>query len=152
MNGKISKKFGRITKQKVLLTALVATIVEFIFGSLTCGWLFNWVYSIEPTVAWKYVAGVMPGGSVMLTSFIGGFALNLILVAVFVILYNSIPYKGWKRGAKFGGLIWVVSVLPGMFATYLWMNVAFAYVIYMAIAGLVNLLIKGSIIGKMIRK
>ncbi|MBU1160652.1 DUF1761 domain-containing protein, partial [Patescibacteria group bacterium] len=90
--------------------------------------------------------------SVMLTSFIGGFALNLILVAVFVILYNSIPYKGWKRGAKFGGLIWVVSVLPGMFATYLWMNVAFAYVIYMAIAGLVNLLIKGSIIGKMIRK
>lgn len=151
-NHEISKKFGRITKQKILLTALVLAVVEQIYGGLTCGWLFSWIYSIKPTSAWKYGAGVTPDWNVMFASFVGSFILHVILIAVFVILYNSIPYKGWKRGVKFGFLVWAVSILPGMFATYMWMNVAFAYVIYMTIAGLASLLIRGVILGAMIRK
>ncbi|MFH1233803.1 MAG: DUF1761 domain-containing protein [Patescibacteria group bacterium] len=137
---------------KIFLTALVITIIGTIIGFLTCGWLFKWIYAIEPTVAWKYATDIAPSGQAMAINFIGEFILAVILVSVFVKLYKGIPYAGWKKGVKFGFLVWLVSTLPGMFATYMWMNVAIEWIVYMAIVGLIVLLVKGAIVGAMCKK
>lgn len=39
--------------KKLLIATLAVTAFNFIFGMLTCGWLFNWVYQLEPTNVWK---------------------------------------------------------------------------------------------------
>ena len=132
---------------KVLLPAFVITIIGTMIGFLTCGWLFNWIYAIEPVSVWK-----MPTANTLIIDFIGTFVLSIILVCVFVKLYNSIPYQGWKKGVKFGFLVWLISTLPGMFATYMWTNVAFVWIVYSLIMGLIVLLIKGAVIGAMYKK
>jgi hypothetical protein len=142
----------KITTGRIFLTALVITVVGGVIGFLTCGWLFNWIYTIEPTEVWKYGPGEAPTGKTFVLSWLGDLVLAIILVAVFVKLYEGIPYEGWKKGAKFGFFVWLIGLLPGMFATYIWMNVATAYVIYMLIMGLIVLLIKGAIIGAMCKK
>lgn len=141
-----------MTTKKIILTAFVITIVETIIYSVTCGWLFNWIYSVEPTAAWLYKTGDVIPGNVMFLSFIGAFILNIILVWVFTVLYNSIPYHGWKKGAKYGFLVWTVSILPGMFATFMWMNVPTIWIMYGVVLGLIVLLVKGIIIGAICRK
>lgn len=152
MNGENITPTKDIGAGRVFTTALIITIIGTIIGYLTCGWIFNWVYSIEPTTAWRYQPGEAPTGQAMILNFLGELLLSIILVGVFVKIYNGIPYQGWKKGVKFGFLVWLVSILPGMFATYMWMNVAGIWIIYMLIMGLVVLLIKGAVIGAICRK
>ncbi len=137
----------KINVGKLVTAAIVITIVGMVIGFLACGWLFNWIYGIEPTNVWKYGPNQAPSGKDITISFIGELILSLILVFVYAVLYKGISYEGWKKGVKFGFLVWLVSILPGMFATYMWMNVAMAYVVYMTIMGLIVLLVKGAIIG-----
>jgi hypothetical protein len=137
---------------KVLLSAFVITIIGTVIGFLTCGWLFSWIYEIEPVSVWKYGPSMAPSGQTMAINFIGELILAIILVCVFMKLYNGIPYSGWKKGAKFGFLVWLVATLPGMFATYMWMNVAVEWIVYMVIVSLFALLIKGAVIGAMCKK
>ncbi len=154
-NGKTSEKTSCCSGcscSKVFSIALVITIIGTVISVLTCEWLFKWIYAIEPIVAWKYGLNVAPSGQAMAVNFVGELILAIILVCVFVKLYDGIPYKGWKKGVKFGFLVWLVSILPGMFATYMWMNVALAWVVYMTIMGLIVLLIKGAVIGAMYKK
>jgi len=33
---------------KALIAAAVVSVFGTIFAGLTCGWLFNWVYKLEP--------------------------------------------------------------------------------------------------------
>ncbi|MBU2578618.1 DUF1761 domain-containing protein [Patescibacteria group bacterium] len=155
-NGKTSEKTNCCCSNcncpNVLLPALVITIIGTVFGFLTCGWLFKWIYAIEPISAWKYGLDVAPSVKAMAVNFVGEFILSMILVCVFMKLYDGIPYSGWKKGVKFGFLVWLVSALPGMFAIYMWMNVAVEWIAYMTIMGLVVLLIKGAVIGAMCKK
>ena len=62
------------------------------------------------------------------------------------------PKIGIITGVKFGFLVWLISTLPGMFATYMWTNVAFVWIVYSLIMGLIVLLIKGAVIGAMYKK
>lgn len=133
--------------KKIIGIGLVVAIVGTIISSVTCGWLFNDIYTIDPFVVWKYTKEVP--NKVMLVSFIGNIILSIILVWVFTILRSAIPHTGWKKGVKFGFLVWLVGILPGMFATYVWMNVAIEWIIYATILGLVTLMIKGAIISVM---
>jgi hypothetical protein len=47
---------------KIVLAALALSMFGVIFGGVTCGWLFGWVYKLEPTNVWKPMVG--PPGSV----------------------------------------------------------------------------------------
>jgi len=127
---------------KILLAAVVASLFSMIFAGLTCGWLFNWVYTLEPTNVWKPMDG--PPGLVFQ---IGGFLLNLILAFVYALLQKGIPgkYKLFK-GIIFGLCVWAVGMLPGMFATYSFMTVAAGVVLYWTILGLFEIPLKGLII------
>lgn len=127
---------------KILIAAAALSLFGAVFGGLTCGWLFNWVYKLEPTNVWRPMEG--PPG---FTFQIGGFLLNVVLVIVYALLRKGIPGKNkLTRGAIFGLCIWAVGMLPGMFSTYSFMTVATGVVIYWTILGLVEMPIKGLII------
>ena len=127
---------------KILIAALVVSLFGAIFSGLTCGWLFNWVYKLEPTNVWKPMAG--PPGLVF---YLGSFLLNIILAVVYALLSKGLPGKNkLAKGLVFGLCVWAVGILPGMFATYYFMTVATGWVIYMFIIGLVETPIKGLII------
>ena len=34
---------------KILIAALAVSLFGAVFAGVTCGWLFNWVYKLEPT-------------------------------------------------------------------------------------------------------
>jgi putative effector of murein hydrolase LrgA (UPF0299 family) len=134
----------KINMKKVLLAGVAATVVSTILGFLTCGWLFNWVYQLEPTSIWKPMEENF--GAWMATMTAGALILNIILAKVYAVIYKSIPRQGIKRGLMFGFLVWSVSILPGMFSMYMTMTVATTVVIYWLLQGLVNLLILGAVI------
>jgi len=73
---------------KILIAAAAVSVFGAIFGGVTCGWLFNWVYKLEPVNVWKPMNG--PPGLAFL---IGGFLLNIVLAVVYALLRKGIPGK-----------------------------------------------------------
>jgi len=127
---------------KIIIAALIISLFSAIFAGVTCGWLFNWVYKLEPTNVWKPMDG--PPG---LGFHIGGFLLNVVLAVVYALFRKGIPGKNkLAKGFVFGLCVWAVGMLPGMFSTYYFMTVATGVVIYWAILGLIEMPIKGLII------
>lgn len=134
-----------------ILAAVVVTIVNAGYGMLTCGWLFSWIYKLQPAYVW------IPEGA-MNTKFLillnlGNLAFTFIFVVIFTNLYDSIYGKcGFCKGLAFGVMVWLVGMLPGMFATYMFMTINQAVPVYWAISGLVSLLISGGLTGLICKK
>ena len=109
-----------------------------ILAMTTCGFLFNWVYKLEPTNVWRPMEG--PPGAMF---YLGSLVLSIILAFVYALLRKGIPGKNrLVKGLVFGLCVWLVGNLPGMFATYSFMTVATTVVVYWAILGLVELSLK----------
>lgn len=133
-------KWGRI-----ILATIVVTVFQAIWGMVTCGWLFNWIYMLEPVSIWTpqeamtgQFWGILHGGNLLLTFF---------LVLVFALVHKAIVSKcACCTGMKFGLFVWLIGVLPGMFAMHMFMVVNPTVIAYWTISGLVNLLITGAII------
>ncbi len=127
---------------KILIASAVVSVFSAIFAGVTCGWLFNWVYKLEPVNVWKPM-DVPPD----LTFYIGSFLLNIVFVVVYGLFRKGIPGKNkLAKGFIFGLCVWAVGMLPGMFSTYSFMTVATGVVIYWTILGLIEMPIKGLII------
>jgi hypothetical protein len=127
---------------KILVAAAAVSVFGAIFAGFTCGWLFNWVYKLEPTNVWKPMNG--PPG---LAFQIGGFLLNIVLAVVYALLRKGIPGRNkLTKGLIFGLCVWAVGMLPGMFSTYSFMTVATGVIIYWTILGLVETPLRGLII------
>ncbi len=126
---------------KMLIAGVVVTIFNMILGGLTCGWLFSWVYKLEPTNVWKPMT--CPG-----TMFIiGTLILNTILAFVYALINKGLSGKNrFAKGFVFGLCVWAVGMLPGMFATYSFMTVATTVVVYWTILGLIKSPLEGMII------
>lgn len=130
---------------RIFLAAVAVTVFDALYGMLTCGWLFKWVYAIPPTDFWKPVANYTSMFWVALT--IGNFILLFLLAAVFGWICKCLPGKCCCcRGSAFGLIVWLVGVLPGMFALYMFTVIAPAVLYYWGISGLVELQIVGLII------
>ena len=130
---------------KIIIPAVTITILDTIVGAVTCGGVFNWVYRLEPTNVWKAMDG--PPG---LTYYVGALILNVILVMIYAALKNGLPGTNKiARGLVFGFFVWTLGTLPGMFATYMFMNVATTVVIYWTISALILTPIKGLVIAAM---
>ncbi|HPS20391.1 MAG TPA: hypothetical protein PKY78_05325 [Candidatus Omnitrophota bacterium] len=127
---------------KIIIAAIALSLFGMIAGGLTCGWLFNWVYKLEPINIWKPMQG--PPG---LMFNICAFLLNMALVIVYALFQKGIPGKNkLAKGLIFGSCIWAVGILPGMFTTYSFMTISTGVVIYWTILGLIEMPIKGLII------
>ena len=131
--------------KRALIAGVVVAIVSAIFSMLTCGWLFNWVYLLEPTNIWKPMEEV--SGMWYLWVNLGGLFNGIMLALVYALLYKGIPGTGIVKGLWYGGLVWLIGMIPGMFATYTFMTVATTAVIYWTVSGLFHYLLSGAIIG-----
>ncbi|MBU1853469.1 MAG: hypothetical protein KJ957_05450 [Candidatus Omnitrophica bacterium] len=126
---------------RVIVGGVVVTVFDAIVGAVTCGGVFNWVYKLEPVNVWKPMEGA-PG----IGYYIGALLLNILFVAVYAMLQKGIPGKNrLRKGLLFGLCVWAVGILPGMFATYMFMTVAPAVVFYWAILALIQEPLKGLI-------
>jgi hypothetical protein len=131
-------KIGRI-----LIGGVAVWIFEMVLGMVTCGWLFNWVYELEPQNVWKPMGEYGPPAWAML----GFLALSIILVFVYALLRKGVPGKNRiVKGIVFGLCVLAVGVLPGMLITYAFMTVATGVVIYWTIQAFIMCPIKGIII------
>lgn len=125
---------------KIIIATIVISICNAIVGAVTCGGIFNWVYKLEPVNVWKPMEA--PG----VTYYIGAVLLSFLFVVVYALLRKGIPGKNkLVKGLIFGLCVWAVGILPGMFATYIFMTVAPTVILYLAIMGLVQDPLKGLI-------
>jgi len=136
--------------KKIIGASLLIWIIQSIVIFLTCGWLFNWVYQIEPII-WLDMAAMFT-----LTNTIAMYSASLLgaflFVMVFNILYKGIPKKGLEKGIVYGLLVWLVAPLTGMITMPFYMTVAWTVIIYWLIQALVLYIIKGAIVGYIFKK
>jgi hypothetical protein len=126
---------------RIVIAGAVVTVLKSLIGGLTCGWLFNWVYEVEPTAIWRQMDAPPIG------YLIASLALNILLVLVYALLAKGIPGKNkLVKGLVFGLCVWAVGILPGMLSTYMFMTVSATVVIYWTISGLVVTPLMGMII------
>jgi len=126
---------------RIFIAGVVVTVFEAAVEMITYGWLFKWVYEIEPTNIWR----VMDAPPVAYYS--GVMALNIVLALVYALLVKGIPGKNkLTKGLVFGLCVWAVGTLPAMLATYMFMTVGATVVIYWTITGLVFTPLMGLII------
>lgn len=127
---------------KILAAAVSVTIFNAIVGAITCGNIFNWVYKLEPISIWKNVDAA-PG----MMFYVGSLVLNILLVYVYALINKGIPGKNKiTKGVVFGLCVFVTGILPGMFATYVFMNIAATVIVYWTILGLIQTPVEGIII------
>ncbi|MCD4705286.1 hypothetical protein K8R66_04405 [bacterium] len=136
--------------KKIIFSSIVIWIVSLIFGWLTCGWLFNWVYELHPNI-WVSDAQIMSTNSMIATSLIG-LVTAFLFVLVYAIFYKGIPGKGVIKGINYGILIWMVGAFSGMITMPFYMIIANEVIVYWIIQVLVFGLIKGLIIGAMYKE
>ena len=129
---------------KVLLAGVVVGILGGIWGWLTCGWLFNWVYSLEPTNVWKGEEVMTPGFMVLMN--LMGIVFAILLALVYAFLYKGIPGKGIVKGLWYGLFVWLVGTLPGNFMLGMFSVIAQGVILYWIIAGMVTNLWQGVVI------
>ncbi len=129
--------------KKIAVASVVIWIVSAVFGWLTCGWLFNWVYQLPPNI-WKSPEEMSV--SLIWMNLIG-LLTAAIFVLVFAVLYKGIPGEGVKKGLIYGFLIWLVSSFSGLITMPFYMTIATTVVIYWIINHLVMCLIIGAIAG-----
>ncbi len=127
---------------RVIMAGIVVTIFQAFVGAVTCGGIFNWVYSLEPVNVWKPMEGCPGMGFI-----IAGLLLNVILAFVYAMINKGIPGKNkCVKGCVFGFIVFAVGTLPGMLATYTFMTVATTVVIYWTLVDLIKRPIEGMII------
>lgn len=138
-----------MNKIRILLAGAAATLFSIIFGAVTCGGVFNWVYTIEPTNVWKPLENDVPGIDYML----GLLLLTIVMAYIYALINKGIPGKNrYLKGLAFGVGVWAVGILPGMLATYSFMTVAPTVVIYWVLIELVKLPLVGLIISSIYKK
>ena len=81
--------------KRILISGVVIWIVGTVFGILTCGWLFNWVYTLPPNI-WKDPAVMMSAGNLIGANLIG-LVSAIIFALVYALLYKGIPGEGAKK-------------------------------------------------------
>lgn len=127
--------------KKLILAVVLVSLFNVLFGAITCGGAFSWIYKLEPTNVWKSMDNFSFPLMILSDVFI-----NFIFVLVYAIIKSGVPGKNKvAKGLLFGLLVWLVGMLPGMIMTYLYQSIATTVVIYWAIWGLIVSPVKGLI-------
>lgn len=131
--------------KKIILSGVIIWILGSIYTWLTCGWLFNWVYTLEPII-WK-APEAMIAPTVMIVSALLGLLIAIIFASVYAFIHKGLPYKGAKRGLVYGFIVWLVGAFSGLISLPFYMTINKTVVIYWIISALVTNLFFGAIVG-----
>lgn len=134
-------KIGRI-----IIAAVVITVLSALYNGLTCGWLFKWVYALEPASVW------MPENLMNTAYFawvyLGFFILYFFFVLVYARIGSCLPGTcSISKGALWGFIVWLVGMLPGMFTLYMFTIINGTVILYWTLSGLVWIVIAGIVAG-----
>jgi len=130
---------------KKLLATLAVMVFKMVAGATLCGGIFNWVYQLAPTNVWRPM-----GPSKRL--FVGLFLASLLFVLVYKIVGKAFEGMGVvQKGLMYGVCIWAAGIVPGMIATYTFMTVNTAVVVYWTLSMLVLVPIQGVIVSLILR-
>ena len=132
--------------KKIFLAGFLVWISSTIIASLTCGWLFNWVYQIPPII-WVSPEQMMSTQSLILSNIIGIFS-GILFSLVYAFFHKGIPGEGIKKGVNYGFFLWLVGALSGMANMAIFMTIANTVIIYWIIQALVINIINGIIVAK----
>lgn len=126
---------------KVIIATIVVSIFNFIFGAITCGGFFSWVYKVEPTNVWKPITS--HSFPFMIAELL---IVDFLFVLVYALINKGIPGKNkFTKGLIYGFLLFLVGMVPGMIATVVYMTVSKVVVLYWTISALILDPIKGLI-------
>ena len=128
---------------KIILATIAIFVFQCFWGWLTCGFLFNWVYSIEPTSIWKS-PNEFPLESIMIFNIVFAFFFTLI----YSILYEGLPGNGFSKGLWYGLIVWIIGPLAGVTIFGMMTIVAREVVIYQISNLFVLNLLRGWIVAK----
>lgn len=107
-----------------MLIGIITSPLLFIFSSLTI---------------WKNPPDIIAG---IIFDFINGF----ILVGTFHVVYDGIPYKGWKKGTIYGAIIGLFRVVMGVFSTYVMYEIPLIIIFVHLITSYVEIVILGILV------
>ncbi len=126
---------------RLILATVAISVFSTIIGMITCGGVFNWVYSIEPANIWKPMDSAPSA-----LYFTGLFIVNAIFVMIYALINKALPGQNKLiKGLAYGLGVWAVGTLPGMLSTYSFMNVSDVVIVYWLIWGLFAVPLKGLI-------
>ena len=126
---------------RILIAGIAVSVVNIVWGFLTCGRFFNWVYTLKPTYIWKS-AEEIPFG----LANIAGIIFAIFLALVYAVIKSALPGKGIVKGLTYGLLIWLIGTLPGNFGLGMFTRIHPTVVTYWIISGLVVNLLYGLVI------
>jgi hypothetical protein len=129
--------------KKILLSTAVIGVINFL-ASMLISQIFNvlsWQVAVEYQNPNLFRANSDP---LMLLFFAHPFLLALILVWFWQKTKNIFG----NNGLKFGLTYWIISVIPGMFATYASMPYSFLMILSWTVSGLAQAIIAGLILSK----
>ncbi len=131
--------------KRILISGAIIWFVNSLFGWLTCGWIFNWVYRLPPNI-WKDPITMMSVGN-MIGMNLCGIIIAMIFAIVYAVLYKGIPGKGARKGMTYGLLMWLIGAFSGVMSMPFYMTIATTVVVYWIIQALIMSLINGAIVG-----
>ena len=132
--------------KRLLLATLVIWLFALLWTMVTCGWLFNWVYTIPPII-WKAPEEMMTTANT-LGSVLTGIINVFIFVLVYALLAKCLPIKKpVKRGLTFGLAVYLVGPFSGFIGMPFYMTISTVVVGYWILNMLASYLIMGALVG-----
>ncbi|MBN2097190.1 MAG: hypothetical protein JW714_01795 [Candidatus Omnitrophica bacterium] len=126
---------------KVILAGIIVGVLNAVWGFLTCGKFFNWVYALEPTFVWKTIEEIP-----FVLANISGMIFAILLALVYALVHKGLPGTGIIKGLCFGLFVWLVGTLPGVFSLALFSRINQTVIIYWIISGLIVNLWQGLVL------
>jgi hypothetical protein len=132
---------------KVIKSGLAAGLVMLIASFM----LMPFWNAAFPAIGKEYLSGLYRPWSdpLMMAFFLHPFILGLALAYAYEIFSGAIKAKGAvNKGLRFGFIVWVISSIPGMYASYTSFYISLPMILSWTLNGLVQLLLGGIVIAK----
>lgn len=114
----------KINYKKVILYGLVVLIIDMLIGNLL--YMNPYVsgvfesYKGHPSI--KPIESFGGIGNYITLTMIFGIILFIFLVVLYLVLYNSLPGKGWIKGLSFGIMVGFLKAVPEAFNQFMNIN------------------------------
>ncbi|MBU2639276.1 MAG: DUF1440 domain-containing protein [Nanoarchaeota archaeon] len=136
-----------INKKRLVVSSIIILIVSALYTFLTCGWLFKWIYNIEPKI-WLSPSSMTSVYNIILSNLVG-FLTILFFATIYALIYSKLPLKTFRRGALYGFFIWLVGPFTGIISMPFYMTISWGVIIYWIFSRLIIYLIMGALLGQL---
>lgn len=134
----------------ILVPGLAAGIVMLI-AFMAVGWVFNMIF---PGLQSEYYNPMFRPWSdpLMMYMYVHPFIVGIIMAAVYSKVKKLVKGKNWyEKGMRYGFYWWIVYGIPGMLMTVSTFTVSIPMVVSWTVAGLIEYMLAGKVLAKMMK-